>query len=349
MPQQLPTLQDLPRKWARFCLGIESFCADELGCDFSRTSCVAACSGGADSTALLLLAALLCRRKGGQVTTVHLDHGLRAESSADAAFVKELCARLDIPLVAERQDIQALALAKGIGLEEAGRQARYALLERMRQESGAQCILVGHQLNDLAEDQLLRLLRGSGWPALGGMQGYDPERWVLRPFLLTPRSMLEDFVKISGNVWRVDQSNSERAATRNRVRQDLLPALLRENPSYLDSAARLWRQARLDQAHWDAAVAGLLEHLPAPAEGSSCLLPSAMLDASPAPLRLRLYKAVLEQMGQGQPLSDSLLLLDERWRQGARGKRVRFPGDKEARIAASGIVLQVIDRKKECG
>lgn len=345
----LPTLQDLPPKWARFCLGVRSFASQELGRPFSTAPCLVACSGGADSTALLVLTALLCRKDGGRVMAAHLDHGLREESRADAAFVRELCDFLHIPLVMERCNVAALAREAGTGLEEAGRNARYALLEQVREDAGAKLILLGHQLNDLAEDQLLRLTRGAGWPALGGMPGHDAARSLLRPLLLTPRDRLEAFLTACGTAWRVDQSNLGLEATRNRVRHELLPLLLRENPSYLDAAARLWRQARMDDSYWASGVDALRDALPGPDPQGRLLLPAQALDSAPAPLRLRLYKAVLDSLGPGQALSDSLFRLDELWRQAARGKRLRFPGDKEAVITKAGIALRVIDRKKECG
>ncbi|MHC1751550.1 tRNA lysidine(34) synthetase TilS [Humidesulfovibrio sp.] len=345
----LPKLQDLPPKWARFCLGIGSFAAKELARPFSASACVVACSGGADSTALLSLCALLCKRDGGRVVVAHLDHALREDSRADADFVAALCEKWHIVLHSERQDIAALALARGIGLEEAGRLARYELLERVRQDTGSELILLGHQLNDLAEDQLLRLTRGAGWPAQGGMAGYDASRRLLRPLLLTPRTRLEDFLKSFGQPWRVDQSNAEPTTTRNRMRHQLLPLLLQENPAYLDAAARLWRQARMDEAHWDAQLAATLASLPSPAKGEGLLLPAEALSLAPAALRLRLYKAALESLGPGQPLSDALFRLDELWLARCGGKALRFPGDKEARISKAGIALEVIDRKKECG
>jgi len=347
MDKKAQRLQDLPRRAARFCLGIGRFAARELGCDFPARRCLVACSGGADSTALLLIARLLCQTRGGTVLAAHLDHALRPESPADAAFVAQCCAALNVPLHAERQDIAAQAQAAGVGLEEAGRAARYAFLERIRQQTGAEVILVAHQLNDLAEDQLMRLMRGTGWPALGGMEGFDPDRNLLRPLLLSPRAALEEFLKMSQQPWRDDGSNLDRAMTRNRVRHDVLPELLRNNPCYLDSAARLWRQARLDRAYWDEALGQALAQVEV--AGAKRLIPAEVLNDCPAPLRLRLYKAVLEATGPGQSLCDGLFRLDELWQTRGTGKSVRFPGDKEARIAKSGVRVQVIDRKKECG
>lgn len=349
MPPTLPKLQELPPKGARFCLGVGSFAAQELGFDFRNAACLVACSGGADSTALLLMAALLCPMHGGRVLAAHLDHGLRDDSSQDARFVAELCEKWSIPLVSERQDVAALAAARGIGLEEAGRLARYDFLERVRVQAGADIILLGHQLNDLAEDQLMRLTRGGGWPALGGMAGLDASRRLLRPLLLTPRANLEKFLTIAGVSWRTDTSNFEDAYMRNRVRRELVPVLQRENPAYLDSVARLWRQARLDERYWQGETERVLAQLPCVSNNGTFLLPAEVLNLCPAPLRLRVYKAALEALGPGQALSDGLFRLDELWRARATGKKLRFPGDKEARVTQSGIGIQVIDRKKECG
>ena len=49
-----------------------------------------AVSGGGDSVALLLLAV----EAGLPVAAVTVDHGLRAEAAAEAAWVAALCARL---------------------------------------------------------------------------------------------------------------------------------------------------------------------------------------------------------------------------------------------------------------
>jgi len=96
-------------------------------------------------------------------------------------------------------------------------------------------------------------------------------------------------------------------------------------------------------------LAAALSTLPPPGPDGGRLIPTQTLSASPAPLRLRLYKAVLESLGPGQPLSDPLFRLDELWLARAGGKALRFPGDKEARPSKAGIAFEVIDRKKECG
>ena len=85
-----------------------------------------AVSGGRDSVCLLHYLAAMPR--DFSVAAAHLDHGQRPTAGRDVAFVEELCRELDVPLTVERADVPALARERGVGLEEAGRMARYLSL-----------------------------------------------------------------------------------------------------------------------------------------------------------------------------------------------------------------------------
>jgi hypothetical protein len=147
MTAPLPrTLQDLPPRWAHFCLGLERFAAEDLGLDLGRARLVVGRSGGLDSTALLLACRCLTVRSGGAVLAGLLDHGLRPESAGDARAAAELCTALGVPCESRRVDVGRQAAANGQGLEEAGRELRYALLEDLRSKSGADWIVLGHHL-----------------------------------------------------------------------------------------------------------------------------------------------------------------------------------------------------------
>ncbi len=137
-----------------------------------------ACSGGPDSLALLVLAA---GRRRLDPTAVHVDHGLRPGSAAEARTVEAAAARLGAGFRAARVDV-----GPGGNLEARARDARYATLEAIRVELGATAVLVGHTEDDQAETVLLNLLRGSGRAGLGGM----PERRgaIVRPLLRVRRS-----------------------------------------------------------------------------------------------------------------------------------------------------------------
>src|SRR5436309_1494286 len=71
--------------------------------------CVAV-SGGADSTALLLTLQAQAAVLGIGVSAAHLHHGIRRdEADGDLDFLRDLCARLDVPLHVEHADVPASA------------------------------------------------------------------------------------------------------------------------------------------------------------------------------------------------------------------------------------------------
>ena len=97
-----------------------------------------AVSGGRDSVCLLHYLATMPR--DFSVAAAHLDHGQRPTAGRDVAFVRQLCRELDVPLTVERADVPALARQRGVGLEEAGRMARYDFFRRTADSLGAQRI-----------------------------------------------------------------------------------------------------------------------------------------------------------------------------------------------------------------
>lgn len=126
--------------------------------------------GGADSTAL----AVILRCLGVSLVLAHLDHRLRPESGEEAESARRFAERLGVPCMVRRMDVEALARSEGIGLEDAGRRARYAFFDSALLSERAEWVVTGHHLDDLSEDVLMRLVRGSGWPGLGGMKAVEP-------------------------------------------------------------------------------------------------------------------------------------------------------------------------------
>lgn len=333
---QLPRrLQDLPPKWAHFCLGVERSCKKDLAVELGAGSLVCGCSGGADSTALLLLVAMLCHKNGGRVVCAHLDHALREESADEARHVADMCGELGVCVECRRVDVQALSAHGGKGLEETARQERYSFFEQVRAEHGAQWILTAHHLDDLCEDVLLRLTRGAGWPALGGMPARDDQRHVLRPLLLTPVKMLRDFLRALDVAWLEDASNQDMAYTRNRMRHEILPLFIRENPNFRENTARLWRQARLDEGHWQQ----LVESIEVQSRDGGLFVPRKSLLAHSPAARQRVYVHLLDRLGSGQSLAENVFALEASFASGPYPASHQFPGGKTALVTAQGILF----------
>ncbi len=327
------TLQALPPRWARFCLDIERFCRDELHCPLEGKSLVVGFSGGLDSTALLLVCACLTVRGGGSVTAAHLDHGLRPESGDDCRAAGQVCENLGIPFVFRHVNVAALARAQGLGIEEAARTARLSFLDEVRTQNGCDLTALAHHRDDLAEDVLLRLVRGAGWPGLGGMEGLDPQRRIIRPLLGVGKAQLKKFLEEIGLPWREDETNVQPLYRRNRLRLAVMPALAEENPALSQAVARLWQQARLDRDYWDIQLA---QYLPLPGATTLHLPRGLLLSMHPA-MRLRLYKAVLDSLGPGQALFDTLADMDRALAEGRERALFQLPGEKTATLTPEGL------------
>jgi len=129
--------------------------------------------------------------------------------------------------------VRRVEVARRGSLEAAARTARYAALEALADELGLVCVLVGHTARDQAETVLLRLLRGTG-PA--GLAAIPVQRGrFIRPFLAIDRAVIEAYVRAHAlPIWN-DPMNGDRRLARVRVREEILPALRRENPQ-LDAA-----------------------------------------------------------------------------------------------------------------
>lgn len=345
-------LQDLDAAQARFCLNTARFLHKEFDFNLSGAHLVAGFSGGADSTALLLSLAYLAPKLGCTLSAAHLDHGLRPSSGREAALCRELCKALGITCHSGKASIPALAGSSGCGTEESARNARYAFFTDILRQTGGDWIATGHTANDLAEDILMRLIRGTGWPGLSGMSALDPERRLLRPLLLTSRKQIEDFLNSLEMGWLSDESNADQSCFRNRVRTRLLPFLLEENPAFLHTAANLWRLGRIDKTFLEQLLPEFPEENSAmrqPAKsGSEKLLPATearelvlskdVLSALPQALRLRLYKKVLDALGPGQARMAGLLALDAAWSRRGNPTEHHFPGAKIALVSGRGII-----------
>jgi tRNA(Ile)-lysidine synthase len=206
-----------------------------------------ALSGGPDSVALLLLLREL--EASGELAVAgvaHLNHGLRESAHADEQFCRTLAAEVGLPFRSDLIDVRARATRLRVSLEDAGRQARYELFERVAAEMDAQVIATGHTRDDQAETFLLRLIRGAGPRGLAGIHPRAGQ--VVRPLLDLRRDELREYLASVGQPFRDDESNRDLSIPRNRVRHELLPLLARDfSPAVTDVLAREAAIARQDE------------------------------------------------------------------------------------------------------
>ena len=181
-------------------------------------------SGGADSVCLLILLNELAREMSLTITAFHVNHSLRGEESdGDEAYVRELCASLNVPLKCFRYDIAAIAADNKKGLEETGRIWRRKAAAEAAGIFQAGKIAFAHHANDNAETVLFNMARGS---SAGGLKGILPVSGsYIRPLLCLERSEIEEELKSRGIAWREDSTNAATDYSRNMLRNVVIPAL----------------------------------------------------------------------------------------------------------------------------
>jgi tRNA(Ile)-lysidine synthase len=152
--------------------------------------------------ALLVLAVAA----GCRVTAVHVDHGIRPGSGAEAGIVEGVAVRLGAGFRAEQVHVEP-----GPNLEARARAARFSVLPPG--------VLTGHTADDQAETVLLNLLRGAG---LDGLAAMGPGR---HPLLRLRRVETRALCAAEGIAPFEDPSNDDLSRRRNRVRHELVPLL----------------------------------------------------------------------------------------------------------------------------
>jgi tRNA(Ile)-lysidine synthase len=218
------------------------------------TEVTCAVSGGADSMTLMVLAIAA----GCTVTAVHVDHGARPGSGAEAEVVSAAADRFGAVFRAETIDVPT-----GPNWEARARDSRYAVLP--------DDVLTGHTADDQAETVLINLMRGASTAGLAGMRP-GPRR----PILALRRATTAAFCHTQGITVVDDPSNRDPAYLRNRVRHELLPMM--SELAMRDLVPVLTRQAGLLRDDGDLLDDLALTIDPTDAKG---------LTAAPAPLARR--------------------------------------------------------------
>lgn len=261
---------------------------------------ICAVSGGADSVALLFGLYLLKEKLEISLSAAHFNHCLRGEESdRDEAFVRQLCARYDIPLHVGRAQVTAGEK----GLEAAARDARYAYFATLPGK-----IATAHTADDNAETLLLHLVRGTGLKGLGGITPVREN--LIRPMLSVTREEVLAFLEEYCLSYITDSSNHTDDFLRNRLRHHVMPLLYRENPKLAE--------------HWSALALRLREDEAALSQGPENDV--ERLKNMHAAHRSRALAAFLEDAGVKEPDAEHIRLAEKLVFSDKPSARASFPG-----------------------
>ena len=218
-------------------------------------------SGGSDSTALLHL----LHECGVDVVAGHLHHGQRSEADEELANCQKFADSLDIPFASGKADVPRMAFELGIGLEEAGRKARYGFFEEAAFRLSCNLIATAHTQTDQIETILLNIIRGTGLHGLGGI----PERRdnIVRPLLPFGRKETQSYCD-ERNFWTHDDpANVDVSFARARVRHRIVDEMKLINSSFEASILRLSDIATEEDRFLNGMAAAGLEQSEIPLNG----------------------------------------------------------------------------------
>ena len=299
---------------------------------------LAAVSGGADSVCLLAVLHALAPELSFSLEAVHVEHGIRGEESLqDCAYVERLCGKLGVRLTVRHIHVPELARQSGRTEEEEARIQRYRIFEETAEQCGAQRVAVAHHLGDQAETVLWNLIRGSGLRGLRGILPVRPLRdgqaaspLVVRPLLETSREEIEQYLEACGLSYRTDRTNLDKTVTRNKIRHDILPDLIKLNAQAPRHIAQAAEEAAEAEAYLERVTARAAEGcIHCQADGQPVLLLARWQKEEPF-IRRRLLRECIRRASGNGSLKDIGAVHVEALMGlacGGGAKSVRLPGE----------------------
>lgn len=194
--------------------------------------------------ALMHLASRWLSLKGWPLTSITVltvDHGLRPESSSEAAFVAGQAEQLGFAHVT----LTWAGEKPKTGIQAAARQARYELMTAYCRSQGIACLATAHTEDDQAETFLMRLRRGSGLDGLAAIAAVSlrGEIPIVRPLLGFSKARIIAYLRSIAVPFIRDPSNANTSFERVRLRHAMkaLTAAGITRPALSLTASRLGR------------------------------------------------------------------------------------------------------------
>ena len=277
----------------------------------SGTPVLVGYSGGADSTCLLHL----LQQAGADVAAGHLHHGQREEADKELKLCEAFCQDINVPFVSGRADVPRMSQEMKIGLEEAGRHARYAFLGNAAFRLQCDLIATAHTRSDRIETVLLNLTRGTGLHGLVGI----PERRdnIIRPMLPFSREETRAYCDEHGLWYHDDPANEDLSFSRARVRHRVIKELRTVNPAFDGAVERMISIVGEEDRFLNGMAAAALEQSEMPLNGALRFLTSDVevaflrdvLTQLPAVLFKRGARLAVEALGGSLDYNQTEVLL----------------------------------------
>ena len=190
--------------------------------NFKINKFLVALSGGPDSLALTYLAKCYSILHNAEAQFIHIDHKLRKNSTDEANQLKNQLKKFDINCTIltwkskkPKSNIQSIS-----------RRNRYNLIFKYALRKKLKNILIAHHIDDLYENFVIRLIRGSGLKGLVSFNkkevDFNNSAVIMRPLLdLSKKNLIFLSKKVFKNYLK-DPANKNITFTRTRIRKLLI-------------------------------------------------------------------------------------------------------------------------------
>ena len=248
-------------------------------------------SGGTDSMCLLSLLEKASKKMGFDFIAVHINHNLRGEESVrDESFVEKYCQKNNIKLICESVDVNKYAKKYAKTIEQAARELRYEMFDKIMQKEKATVLAVAHHKDDQAETILMHIARGSSLKGARGMSLKNGN--TIRPLLNFTREDIEQYNKANKIPSIKDSSNDDVNYNRNYIRHKVIPSLEKAYPDIVNSLCRFASKCAVDDDFIQSMIPlKLIQRM----ENAVKILNEA--DSLHLAIKTRLIKMAFEQLG----------------------------------------------------
>ena len=180
-------------------------------------------SAGPDSMALLDMLASSCKKK---LVCAHINHNVRKISDEEEAYLKAYCQKANI--IFESMKITEY---KENNFENEARTKRYTFYEKILDKYHSHILLLAHHGIDLIETVLMKIIRGSNLEGYAGIKVYSKVKnyTIVRPLLYMTKEEILKYDEDKHIKYYLDDSNNDPKYTRNRIRKNIVPELLKED------------------------------------------------------------------------------------------------------------------------
>lgn len=260
---------------------------------------VLAYSGGVDSEILAYgLSVFVKQHLEFECLLVHVHHGLSANADSWAEHCFSQGEAYGLGCIIKRVEVK---LAPRVSVEAQARTVRYAaLLSELEQDD---VVMTAHHQDDQLETVLLALKRGlgpKGLSAMGKVQRFDKQFWLIRPLLDFTKAEIEAYAKQHKISHIEDESNFDDKYDRNFLRLEVIPTLKQRWSAIAATASRSAELCALQQSVIDEEIAIKLPQLQRQ-QGDNRTLGLALLGTYSKAWQSLLLRGHMESLGFAPP------------------------------------------------